>query len=96
MLRHEADDSAAVFPKLRTTVELFAGAGGLAFGIEKAGFKTLGLVEFDRDAADILKANRPNWWVIDENITNISCLDLSVNLAYDIAKEIHQSLEGLN
>ncbi len=56
----------------------------------------MGLVEFDRDAADILKANRPNWWVIDENITNISCLDLSVNLAYDIAKEIHQSLEGLN
>ena len=26
-----------------TTIELFAGAGGLALGIEKAGFKTLGI-----------------------------------------------------
>ena len=28
-----------------TTIELFAGAGGLALGIEKVGFKTLGLIE---------------------------------------------------
>lgn len=34
------------------TMELFAGAGGLALGIEKAGFETLGLIEFDKDAAD--------------------------------------------
>ena len=41
------------------TIELFAGAGGLALGIEKAGFETLGLIEFDKDAADTLKKN-PN------------------------------------
>ncbi|MGN0398357.1 MAG: helix-turn-helix domain-containing protein [Candidatus Fimimorpha sp.] len=44
-----------------STIELFAGAGGLALGIEKAGFKTLGLIEFDKDAAASLKINRPNW-----------------------------------
>ena len=32
------------------TIELFAGAGGLALGIERAGFETLGLIEFDKDA----------------------------------------------
>ena len=31
------------------TIELFAGAGGLALGIEKAGFETLGLIEFDKE-----------------------------------------------
>ena len=58
------------------TIELFAGAGGLALGIEKAGFESLGLIEFDKDAAESLKKNRPNWRVIHDDIANISCLDL--------------------
>jgi len=58
------------------TIELFAGAGGLALGIEKEGFETLGLIEFDKDAADTLKRNRPDWNVIHDDIANISCLDL--------------------
>ena len=63
-------------PRQFTTIELFAGAGGLALGIEQAGFKTLGLVEIDKDAADTLKHNRPNWRVLNEDIAKISCLDL--------------------
>lgn len=59
-----------------TTIELFAGAGGLALGVEKAGFETLALIEFDKDASDTLKKNRPNWNVINDDIANISCLDL--------------------
>ena len=59
-----------------TSIELFAGAGGLALGVEKAGFNTLGLIEFDKDATDTLKKNRPNWNVINDDIANISCLDL--------------------
>ena len=59
-----------------TSIELFAGAGGLALGVEKAGFSTLGLIEFDKDAADTLKKNRPNWNVINDDIANISCMDL--------------------
>lgn len=60
-----------------TTIELFAGAGGLALGIEKAGFDTLGLIEFDKDAADTLRRNRPEWRVIHDDIANISCQDLT-------------------
>lgn len=58
------------------TIELFAGAGGLALGIERAGFDTIGLIEFDKDASDTLRFNRPNWRVINDDIANISCLDL--------------------
>lgn len=59
-----------------TAIELFAGAGGLAIGVEKAGFHTIGLIEFDKDAAETLKTNRSDWNVIHEDIANISCLDL--------------------
>lgn len=58
------------------TIELFAGAGGLALGIEKAGFDTISLIEVDKDATDTLKYNRPNWNVICDDIANISCLNL--------------------
>lgn len=66
-----------------TTIELFAGAGGLAIGVEKAGFNTIGLIEFDKDAADTLKKNRPEWNVINDDIANISCLDLEEVFSID-------------
>lgn len=61
---------------LFTSIELFAGAGGLALGVEKAGFSHLGLIEFNKPAADTLRRNRPQWNVICDDIANISCLDL--------------------
>lgn len=59
-----------------STIELFAGAGGLALGVDNAGFNTIGLIEFDKDACDTLKKNRPDWRVICDDIANISKLDL--------------------
>ena len=55
-----------------TTIELFAGAGGLALGIEKAGFKTLALNEFNADACATLRKNRPNWNVIQGDVVEIA------------------------
>lgn len=59
-----------------TSIELFAGAGGLALGLEQAGFEHLGLVEFDRAAADTLEINRPNWNVLCEDVEVVASRDL--------------------
>ena len=75
-----------------TTIELFAGAGGLALGVEEAGFNTIGLIEFDRDACDTLKKNRPDWRVICDDIANISKLDLEEY--FDIKKGELDLLSG--
>jgi len=55
-----------------SVVELFAGAGGLALGLEQAGFETKALLEIDKWACETLKKNRPNWNVIQSDITKIS------------------------
>jgi DNA (cytosine-5)-methyltransferase 1 len=41
-----------------TSVELFAGAGGLAMGVSLAGFKSQGVVEWDRWACDSIRQNQ--------------------------------------
>ena len=58
------------------SIELFAGAGGLALGLEQAGFNHIGLVEIDKSASETLKANRPEWNVICEDIANVSSENL--------------------
>ncbi len=55
-----------------TSVELFAGAGGLALGLEKSGFHVKALVEYDKYAAQTLRINRPTWNVIEEDIIKVS------------------------
>ncbi|NHZ72210.1 MAG: MerR family transcriptional regulator, partial [Aquificales bacterium] len=49
-------------------VELFAGAGGLALGMEKAGFKSVLLNEIDKHACRTLRVNRPKWHVIEGDV----------------------------
>jgi DNA (cytosine-5)-methyltransferase 1 len=58
--------------KTYNSVELFAGAGGLALGLEMAGFHVQGLVEIDKYAAQTLRENRPKWNVIEEDIVKVS------------------------
>ena len=60
-----------------TSVELFAGAGGLALGMEKAGFKHILLNELDSTACNTLRKNRPNWNVLNDDIHNVSFSSLS-------------------
>lgn len=66
------DDEISIKPKRKyKLVELFAGAGGLALGMEKAGFKSVILNEFDKHACNTLRDNRPSWNVVEGDITNV-------------------------
>lgn len=49
-------------------LELFAGAGGLAVGLEKAGLKCVALNEIDKFACQTLRNNRPKWRVMEGDI----------------------------
>ncbi len=53
-------------------LELFAGAGGLAVGMEKAGLKCVALNEIDKHACETLRKNRPNWNVLEGDINNFN------------------------
>ena len=47
-----------------TCVEICAGAGGQAIGLDLAGFKHIALVEYESEYCDVLKSNKPEWNVI--------------------------------
>lgn len=54
------------------SIELFAGAGGLALGLEQAGFTHIGLIDNNQSAANTIKHNRPQWNVLCEDIETIA------------------------
>lgn len=59
-------------PKRRyTSIELFAGGGGLALGLERAGFEHVLLNECMPEACETLRTNRPNWNVIEGDVSKI-------------------------
>ncbi|MFK7868652.1 MAG: DNA cytosine methyltransferase [Roseobacter sp.] len=51
-----------------TSIELCAGAGGQALGLEKAGFDHTALVEIDKHCCNTLRHNRPQWNIIEEDM----------------------------
>ena len=53
-----------------SSVELCAGAGGQALGLEMAGFGHQALVEIDADACKTLRLNRPEWNVFEGDLKN--------------------------
>jgi DNA (cytosine-5)-methyltransferase 1 len=58
-----------------SVLELFAGAGGLAVGLEKAGIKCAALNEIDNYACSTLRKNRPDWTVLEGDIKDFDFSD---------------------
>jgi DNA (cytosine-5)-methyltransferase 1 len=66
------DDERAVKPlRPYKLVELFAGGGGLAIGMEQAGLESILLNEMDKHACATLRHNRPDWNVIEGDIAKV-------------------------
>jgi len=59
-------------------VELFAGGGGLALGMERAGLNSILLSEMDKSACKTLRFNRPHWNVIQGDVTDIDFTKIKV------------------
>ena len=54
-----------------TALELCAGAGGQALGLEQAGFAHAALVELDSHCCASLRANRPAWRVVQADLNEV-------------------------
>lgn len=56
------------------SIEICAGAGGQALGLEQAGFEHAVLVEIDKSACNTLRHNRPQWNVIEGDVKQFSAV----------------------
>lgn len=57
-----------------TSIEICAGAGGQALGLEQAGFAHASLVEIDAHCCQTLRSNRPQWNVLEADVKHFSGL----------------------
>lgn len=55
-----------------TSLEVCAGAGGQALGLETAGFEHVRLVEIEPPACQTLRINRPHWDVVEGDLRHFS------------------------
>lgn len=58
-----------------TAIEICAGGGGQAIGLERAGFELVALVEIEKDACNTLQTNRPSWNVIQGSLIDFSACE---------------------
>ncbi len=55
-----------------TVVEICAGAGGQALGLEQAGFHHAAAIELDADACATLRTNRgDDWKIVEDDVANV-------------------------
>lgn len=77
MLESNWEEEASVVPiRDFTSVELFAGAGGMALGMHMAGFRHVLLNEIDSIACQTLRRNCPKWNVLEMDIHKVDFTSL--------------------
>ena len=63
-----------------TVLELFAGAGGMAVGFERAGLESVALIEINKDACATLRKNRPEWNVLHQDVSEVDFSKFNVDV----------------
>lgn len=64
-------------PSRPTVLEICAGAGGQALGLEAAGWCHAGAIDNDPDACSTLRTNRPTWNVLEQDVSSVNGKDFS-------------------
>ena len=63
-----------------TVLELFAGAGGMALGFERAGLESVALIDLNKDACATLRKNRPEWNVLHQDVSEVDFSKFNVDV----------------
>lgn len=79
--------------KALTAVSLFTGIGGLDFGFEAAGFKTLVALEMNKYCCETIRVNRPEWVVIENDVNCVESKEI-LNAAGCMSGEIDVLIGG--
>lgn len=64
ILSYQNDYTNKGVSSILTCVEICAGAGGQALGLDMAGFDHVALVEYEKAYCEVLRSNKPDWNVI--------------------------------
>ena len=71
LFKSQWSDETKISNNVYTVLELFAGAGGMALGLEKAGLKSVLLNEIDSHACKTLRKNRPEGNVVEGDVSQV-------------------------
>ncbi len=66
------------------SLEICAGGGGQALGLEQAGFEHAGLVEIDHHCCNTLRFNRPDWCVFEDDLCRFAERDADAFRGIDL------------
>ncbi len=72
---HQLSTGRRMFVRQLHSLEICAGAGGQALGLEQAGFEHDACVEIEPAACDTLRLNRPRWNVLQTDVRELSGRD---------------------
>ncbi|WP_399885455.1 DNA cytosine methyltransferase [Streptomyces sp. BBFR51] len=67
-----------------TSVDVCSGAGGLALGLEQAGFDPVLLLDSNKQACETLRHNRPSWNVLEMDLLDFDPVEHQVSYDVDL------------